>query len=50
MAAVLDRAPDGTLVRRSGVMAVVRVAGVVRPGDHIDVEMPLPPHHRLEPV
>ena len=37
MAATLDRAPDGSLVRKAGVMAVVLASGVVRPGDVIRV-------------
>jgi len=50
MAATLDRAPDGSLVRKAGVMAVVLTGGEVAPGDPIEViELPeeaLP----LEPV
>jgi len=40
MAAVLDRAPDGALIRKAGVMAVVLEGGEVRPGDPIEVELP----------
>ena len=50
MAAVLDRDPDGNLVRKAGVMAVVVAGGEVRPGDPIEVELPAEPHRRLEPV
>jgi len=50
MAAVLDRAPDGSLVRRSGVMAVVVAGGPVRAGDPIAVDLPPPPHAPLRPV
>lgn len=50
MAAVLDRAADGTLVRRAGVMGVVRADGPVRPGDSIAVALPERPHRRLSPV
>ena len=35
MAATLDKAPDGTLIRKSGVMAVVITSGDVRVGDAI---------------
>ncbi|HVM09272.1 MAG TPA: MOSC domain-containing protein [Acidimicrobiales bacterium] len=49
-AAVLDRADDGELVRRAGVMAIVVAGGEVRPGDVIRVEEPAEPHLRLEPV
>ncbi len=38
MAATLDRAPDGSLIRRAGVMGVVLEGGEVRPGDPIIVE------------
>ena len=50
MAATLDRDEDGALVRKAGVMAVVLIAGDVRPGDPIVVETPPEPHQRLEPV
>lgn len=47
---VLDRDANGGLVRKAGVMAVVRTGGVVRPGDAIVVRLPQPPHHPLQPV
>lgn len=50
MAAVLDRDEGGNLVRKAGVMAVVLTSGDVRPGDDIVVELPPPPHSRLERV
>jgi MOSC domain-containing protein YiiM len=50
MAAVLDRDDAGGLVRRAGIMAVVVRGGDVRPGDGIRVELPSPPHRRLEAV
>ena len=50
MEAVLDRDPDGELVRKSGVMGVVLEGGEVRPGDSIQVELPPEPHVRLSPV
>lgn len=40
----------GEIVRRTGVMAVVEVGGVVRPGDPIEITLPDGPHRRLEPV
>jgi MOSC domain-containing protein YiiM len=49
MAAVLERADDGQLVPRAGVMAVVRVTGEVRPGDTITIERPSD-HRSLRPV
>jgi hypothetical protein len=50
MAAVLDRDDEGNLVRKAGVMAIVVTSGEVRPGDPIAVELPSPPHSRLERV
>lgn len=50
MAAVLDRAPDGSVVRKAGVMAVVIDGGEVRPGDPVEVTLPREPHHPLAPV
>ncbi|MFJ9772312.1 MOSC domain-containing protein [Kitasatospora sp. NPDC101157] len=47
---VVSRAPDGTLVRRAGVMGVVRAGGPVRPGDAITVELPEGPHRPLDRV
>ncbi|MCW2495570.1 MOSC domain-containing protein [Jatrophihabitans sp.] len=49
-AAVLDRAEDGALIRRAGVMAVVLDGGEVRPGDQIVVTLPGGPHSALQPV
>ncbi len=49
MAAVLDRDPNGELVRLAGVMAVVVTGGIVRPGDAIAVEAP-PVHTPLQMV
>lgn len=50
MAAVLDRAPDGSLIRLAGVMGVVLHGGVVRPGDPITAEVPAGPLRPLQPV
>ncbi len=50
MQAVIERADDGGHIRKSGVMGVVRVGGLVRPDDVIRVELPAEPHLRLEPV
>lgn len=40
MAAVLATAPDGSLVRRAGVMGIVVSGGEVRRGDAVVVELP----------
>ncbi|MDF9868224.1 MOSC domain-containing protein [[Kitasatospora] papulosa] len=47
---VVGRADDGTVVRRAGIMSVVRTGGVVRPGDVIKAVLPVGPHRRLERV
>lgn len=48
MAAVLDQAEDGSLIRKAGIMGVVLVTGEVRPGDPIRIEWPAEPHQRLD--
>lgn len=48
--AVLDRTPDGELVRKSGIMTVVLAGGTVRADDAVAVELPPLPHRRLERV
>jgi MOSC domain-containing protein YiiM len=50
MAAVLGRAPDGSVIRKAGVMAVVLTGGEVRPGDPVEVTLPPEPHSPLTPV
>ncbi|MEQ4725619.1 hypothetical protein [Nonomuraea sp. B19D2] len=47
---VVGRDEAGNLVRRAGVMSVVRTGGVVRPGDVIKVELPGEPHRPLDRV
>lgn len=49
-AAVLDRDAAGNLVRKAGVMGVVRAGGEVKPGDAVVVELPPLPHRPLEKV
>jgi len=50
LSAVVDRAGDGTLVRKAGIMAVVMASGEVKPGDSIHATLPPEPHKHLEPV
>ncbi len=50
MAATLERRPEGELVRKAGVMAVVVAGGEIRPGDVIRIELPPEPRRPLEPV
>lgn len=50
MAATLDRDPQGRLIRKAGVMAIVIESGIVRAGDAIMLELPPGPHIALAPV
>jgi MOSC domain-containing protein YiiM len=50
MGATLERAADGSLIRKAGIMAVVVEGGEVRPGDSIRVELPPDPYRPLAPV
>jgi MOSC domain-containing protein YiiM len=47
---VLGRQADGAVVRRAGVMGVVRRGGEVRPGDPATVVLPEHPHRPLDLV
>lgn len=49
-AAVLGRTPEGTLVRKAGVMGVVLEGGTVSPYDPITIKLPAGPHRALERV
>lgn len=50
MSAVPDRAPDGKLVRKAGVMGVVITGSTVGTGDVINVSLPAESHQALVPV
>lgn len=50
MAAVLDRDASGNLVRKAGIMGVVRVGGDIKPNDQIRVELPVGDHRALDRV
>ncbi len=50
MAAVLSRDESGHLIRKAGIMGVVRTGGIVRPGDVVGIELPPQPHRRLDLV
>ncbi|TWV58787.1 MOSC domain-containing protein [Streptomyces misionensis] len=47
---VVGRDDLGNIVRKAGVMSVVRAGGVVRPGDPVKVELPDGPHRPLDRV
>jgi MOSC domain-containing protein YiiM len=50
MAALRPNDGEGNVVRKAGIMGIVLAGGEVRAGDAIAVELPAPPHCRLEPV
>lgn len=50
MEAVLERKPDGTILRKCGIMAIVLRSGTVQPGDAINIELPPLPHITLDRV
>lgn len=47
---VVGRDEAGNIVRKAGVMSIVREGGVVRPGDAVEAELPSEPHRPLERV
>ena len=48
--ACIDKAPNGNLIRKGGIMGVVVAGGIVHAGDAIRVVLPAMPHHSLQPV
>ncbi|MGX1274356.1 MOSC domain-containing protein [Streptomyces phaeoluteigriseus] len=47
---VVGRDEAGNIVRKAGIMSIVKEGGVVRPGDAIRAELPSGPHRPLERV
>ncbi len=50
MNAVLCRDADGELIRKAGIMCIVRTGGMVKPDDAITVRLPRPPFRKLDRV
>ncbi|MEM6837929.1 MAG: MOSC domain-containing protein [Cyanobacteria bacterium P01_C01_bin.120] len=50
MPALIDRDPQGGLIRKAGIMGIVIASGTVIPGDRIRVSLPPEPHQPLAPV
>jgi hypothetical protein len=50
MSALIERATDGTLVRKGGVMGIVTRGGDIQAGDGFTVTLPTTPHVPLQPV
>jgi len=47
---VVGRDEAGNLVRKAGIMSIVKEGGEIRPGDVIKVELPSGPHRPLDRV
>ncbi|MGW4551435.1 MOSC domain-containing protein [Streptomyces violaceorubidus] len=47
---VVGRDESGNVVRKAGIMTIVKSGGAVRPGDTITAELPSGPHRPLERV
>ncbi|WP_371659194.1 MOSC domain-containing protein [Streptomyces sp. NBC_00280] len=47
---VVGRDDAGNVVRRAGIMSIVKEGGEVRPGDTVKVELPSGPHQALRAV
>lgn len=50
MRRLVDRAEDGSLIRKAGAMAIVAAGGEIAVGDSIRVVLPPEPHLPLEKV
>jgi hypothetical protein len=50
MKACLDKAADGSVIFKSGIMGVIVKDGPIKPGDQISVELPEKPHTPLDLV
>ena len=50
LSAVLDKTPEGELIRKSGVMAIVISGGTIKPDDSIKIQFPEEPYNKLERV
>jgi len=48
--AVLGNTADGEVIRKAGIMGIVRAGGVITSGDTIKLKLPDKPHHKLERV
>lgn len=50
LAEMIEKRPDGSIVRKAGVMAVVERGGEIATGMAVTVRLPTEPHRALEPV
>jgi MOSC domain-containing protein YiiM len=50
MAAIIARDSRGRIIRKSGIMGIIRAGGEIRPGDKIDVDLPPLPHRERDRV
>ncbi|MFF7588706.1 MOSC domain-containing protein [Kitasatospora purpeofusca] len=47
---VVGRDEEGNIVRRAGIMGVVRTGGTIHPGDAVEADLPPGPHRPLDRV
>ena len=47
---VVSKDQDGNIIRKTGVMTMVKSGGIVKKGDDIEVIMPKEPYYKLEVV
>lgn len=50
MQAVLDKNEGGEIIRKTGVMAIVKQSGIIKVGDLIKIELPNEPFEKLKVV
>jgi MOSC domain-containing protein YiiM len=50
MKACFTRSPQGEVLRKTGVMAIARTSGPIRPGDQITLQLPPKPWTKMTPV
>jgi MOSC domain-containing protein YiiM len=50
LAQVATKSPDGSIIRKAGIMGIVVESGEVRAGDAIGVELPADTTARLQPI
>lgn len=48
--ALIDKTPEGEIIRKSGVMSIVITGGPIKAGDTIEIQLPDKPHHKMERV
>jgi MOSC domain-containing protein YiiM len=47
---MISKDEDGNIIRKTGIMTIVKNGGIVRKGDNIEIIIPKEPHQKLEVV